>query len=245
VEDPLRARYLILLLVFVAWIFLHARHAASDVPQQTPPAKSSRSFSPRDLSGVWFISEYHQNILPNEDPPFQPWAAALYKKRDYEKSHADPDKGPDPTPRCIPPGIPREMIQPFPWEIVMARDRIVMIFEYQSLVRQIFIDGRGHPADLDPTYMGNSVGKWEGDTLVVDTVGFNGKIWLDPKGLPSTDALHVTERIRRVNYDTLSNDITIDDRKAYTKPWTVQKLFTLKPGWQIKEYVCAENNLSH
>ena len=241
----MRARYLILLLVFVAWIFLHARHAASDVPQQTPPAKSSRSFSPRDLSGVWFISEYHQNILPNEDPPFQPWAAALYKKRDYEKSHADPDKGPDPTPRCIPPGIPREMIQPFPWEIVMARDRIVMIFEYQSLVRQIFIDGRGHPADLDPAYMGNSVGKWEGDTLVVDTVGFNGKIWLDPKGLPSTDALHVTERIRRVNYDTLSNDITIDDRKAYTKPWTVQKLFTLKPGWQIKEYVCAENNLSH
>jgi hypothetical protein len=213
--------------------------------QQPASAKSSASFSPRDFSGVWFISEYHQNILPNEDPPFQPWAAALYKKRNYEKEHADPDKGPDPTPRCIPPGIPREMIQPFPWEVVMARDRVVMIFEYQSLVRQIFTDGRGHPADLDPTYMGNAIGHWEGDTLVVDTIGFNGKIWLDPKGLPSTDVLRVTERIRRLSHDTLSDTYTIDDKKAYTKPWTVQKLFSLKPDWQIKEYVCAENNLTH
>lgn len=211
---------------------------------QTSAAKSAASSPVPDLSGVWFISEYHQNILPNEDPPFQPWAAALFTKRNYEKEHAAPDRGPDPTPRCIPPGTPREMIQPFPWEIVMARDRVVMIFEYQSLVRQIFTDGRGHPNDLDPTYMGHSVGRWDGDTLVVDTVGFNGKTWLDPKGLPSSDALHVTERIRRVNHDTLSDSYTIDDRKAYTKPWTVTKLFTLKPDWQIKEYVCAENNFT-
>ena len=243
----MRKRYVILLLAALAWAFVHARHAASGA-QQVPsaaPVKNSNSPSPRDFSGVWFISEYRQNILPNEDPPFQSWAAELYKKRNYEKEHSDPEKGPDPTPRCIPPGIPREMIQPFPWEIVMARDRIVMIFEYQSLVRQIFTDGRGHSSDLDPTYMGNAVGKWEGDTLVVDTVGFNGKIWLDPKGLPSTDALHVIERIRRVSHDTLSDTYTIDDRKAYTKPWTVEKLFTLKPDWQIKEYVCAENNLAH
>lgn len=237
-----RTRCLILALVVAAFGAVASARAAN---QQPVPAKASGSSSPRDLSGVWFISEYHQNILPNEDPPFQPWAAALYKKRDYEKAHADPERGPDPTPRCIPPGIPRTELQPFPWEIVMARDRVLMIFEYQSLVRQIFTDGRGHPADLDPTYMGNAVGKWEGDTLIVDTVGFNGKIWLDPKGLPSTDALHVTERIRRTSHDTLSVDYTIDDRKAYTKPWTVQKLYTLKPDWQIKEYVCAENNLTH
>ena len=117
-----------------------------------------------------------------------------------------------------------------------------MIFEYQSLVRQIFTDGRGHPKDLEPTYMGHSIGKWEGDTLLVDTIGFNGKTWLDPKGLPTTDALHVTEKIRRVDHNHLVDDYTIDDPKAYTKPWTVQKVFELKPDWQIQEYVCAENN---
>jgi hypothetical protein len=195
-----------------------------------------------DFSGVWFVREYHQNILPKEDPPFQPWAAALFKKRDLEKSHADPDGGPDPTARCIPPGIPRTMLQPFPWEIVQARDRVVMIFEYQSLVRQIFTDGRGHPKDLEPTYMGNSVGRYEGDTLVVDTIGFNDKTWVDAKGLPHSDALHVVEHIRRVDHDSLVDDYTIDDPKAYREPWKAQKFFSLKPDWQIQEYVCAENN---
>jgi len=118
-----------------------------------------------------------------------------------------------------------------------------MIFEYQSLVRQIFTDGRGHPKNLDSTYLGNSVGRYEGDTLVIDTVGFNDKTWLDPRGLPHSDAMHVVERIRRPSHDILQADYTIDDPKAYRKPWTAQKFFQLKPGWQIQEYVCAENNL--
>lgn len=209
------------------------------------PSKNAGASSVPDISGVWFIDPYRQNILPNEDPPFQPWAEALFKKRNYEKEHAGPDGGPDPTPKCIPPGIPRTMLQPLPWEIVQARDRVVMIFEYQSLVRQIFTDGRGHPKDLEPTYMGNAIGKWEGDTLVIDTVGFNGKTWLDPKGLPSTTSLHVTERIRRLGHDSLEDNYTINDAKAYTKPWTVRKVYTLKPDWQIQEYVCAENNTVH
>jgi hypothetical protein len=202
------------------------------------PAGSSRP----DFSGVWFIDEYHRTLLPKEDPPFQPWAEELLKKRDFENIHHDPDSAVDPTERCIPPGIPRTMLQPFPWEIVQARDRIVMIFEYQSLVRQIFMDGRGHPKGLGPTYMGHSIGKWEGNTLVVDTVGFNDKTWLDPMGLPHTDALHVIERIRRVDHDTLDDQYTIDDSKAYTKPWTATRIFKLKRDWQIQEYVCAENN---
>jgi hypothetical protein len=205
-------------------------------------AKTQAGSATPDFSGVWFVREYHKNILPKEDPPFQPWAEALYQKRDLQASHADPDSGPDPTARCIPPGIPRTMLQPFPWEIVQARDRVVMIFEYQSLVRQIFTDGRGHPKDLEPTYMGHSIGRYEGDTLVVDTIGFNDKTWLDPKGLPHTDALHVLERIRRVDHDSLEDDYSIDDPKAYRKPWTAQKFFALKPAWQIQEYVCAENN---
>ena len=195
-----------------------------------------------DFSGIWFISEYRRTILPNEDPPFQPWAEKLLKERDYQNEHHDPDASVDPTEKCIPPGIPRTMFQPFPWEIVQARDRIVMIFEYQSLVRQIFMDGRTHPRDWEPTYMGHSIGKFEGDTLVVDTTGFNDKTWLDPMGLPHSDALHVVERLRRVNHDTLVDDYTIDDPKAYTKPWTAQKTFVLKPDWHIQEYVCAENN---
>jgi hypothetical protein len=214
----------------------------AQIAQHTGWAKTQAASATPDFSGVWFVHEYHKNILPKEDPPFQPWAEALFKKRDLQASHADPDSGPDPTARCIPPGIPRTMLQPFPWEIVQARDRVVMIFEYQSLVRQIFTDGRGHPKDLEPTYMGHSIGRYEGDTLVVDTIGFNDKTWLDPKGLPHTDALHVVERIRRVDHGSLEDDYSIDDPKAYRKPWTAQKFFELKPAWQIQEYVCAENN---
>lgn len=206
------------------------------------PAKSQAAAKMPDLSGVWFIDEYHRNILPKEDPPFQPWAEAKFKELQSAKLHQDPDSGPDPTERCIPPGIPREMLQPFPWEIVQTRDRVIMIFEYQSLIRQIFTDGRGHPKDLEPTYMGNAIGKYEGDTLVIDTIGFNDKTWLDPMGLPHSDAMHVTEHLRRVDHDTLVDEYTIDDPKAYTKPWTTQKTFKLKPDWQIQEYVCTENN---
>ncbi len=214
--------------------------------QSTPnkePAKSHAAATARlDFSGVWFIDQYHRNILPNEDPPFQPWAEALFKQRQEASANRAPDSGPDPTERCIPPGIPREMLQPFPWEIVQARDRVIMIFEYQSLVRQIFTDGRGHPKDLEPTYMGNAIGKFEGNTLVIDTVGFNDKTWLDPMGLPHSDAMHLTERIRRVDHNTLVDEYTIDDPKAYTKTWKTQRTFQLKPDWQISEYVCAENN---
>jgi hypothetical protein len=210
--------------------------------QHAAVAKSKAASATPDFSGVWFIPQYHRSLLPNEDAPLQPWAQALLKQRDLENEKADPDTGPDPTERCIPPGVPRIMLQPFPWEIIHARDRVVMIFEYQSLVRQIFTDGRGHPKDLDPTYMGHSIGRYEGDALVVDTIGFNDKTWLDPMGLPHSDALHVVERLRRTAHDTLEVNYTIDDLKAYTKTWTAQKIFKLKPDWQIKEYVCAENN---
>jgi len=231
----------------VLWVLFGLAQALPLVlfAQTTPhprPIRSHATAMTLDFSGVWFIDEYRRNLLPNEDPPFQPWAAAKFKERQSEKLHQDPDAGPDPTERCIPPGIPREMLQPFPWEIVQTRDRLIMIFEYQSLVRQIFTDGRGHPKDLEPTYMGNAIGRFEGDTLIVDTVGFNDKTWLDPMGLPHSDAMHVVEHIRRVDHDTLMDEYTIDDPKAYTKTWTAQKTFKLKPDWQIQEYVCTENN---
>jgi len=231
----------------ISWVLLAAALALplaifAQTTSHAGTAKTRAVSAAPDFSGVWFIDEYRRNILPKEDPPFQPWAEAKFKERQSEKLHQDPDSGPDPTERCIPPGIPREMLQPFPWEIVQARDRVIMIFEYQSLIRQIFTDGRGHPKELEPTYMGNAIGKFEGDTLVIDTIGFNDKTWLDPMGLPHSDALHVVERLRRLDHDTLVDEYTIDDPKAYTKSWTTQRTFILKPDWQIQEYVCAENN---
>ena len=195
-----------------------------------------------DFSGVWFVREYSRTILPKEDPPLQAWAEKLFRQRVYDNAHHDPDQSVDPAEKCIPPGVPRTMLQPLPWEIVQAPGRIVIIYEYQAIPRQIFMDGRGHPGDLEPTYMGHAIGKYEGDTLVIDTVGLNDKTWLDPMGLPHSDAMHVTERLRRVDHETLVDDLTIDDPKAYTKPWTAQAIFKLHPDWQIQEYVCAENN---
>jgi hypothetical protein len=236
-------KYSFIFALFAAAIVLPFVLGAQNTPHPNPIKSRAFPITP-DFSGVWFIEEYHRNLLPKEDPPLQPWAEAKFKELQAEKMHQDPDSGPDPTEKCIPPGIPRTMEQPFPFEIVQARDRVIMIFEYQSLIRQIFTDGRGHPADLEPTYMGNAIGKYEGDTLVIDTVGFNDKTWLDPMGLPHSDALHVIEHLRRMDHDTLVDEYTINDPKAYTRSWTAQKTFKLKPDWQIKEYVCAENNLS-
>jgi hypothetical protein len=98
-----------------------------------------------------------------------------------------------------------------------------------------------HKKDLAPTWMGDSIGRWEGDTLVVDTVGFNDRTWLDQVGHPHSDALHLVERIRRHDHDTLQIDFTFDDPKAYTQPWTGEKLFKLRLDWNISEYVCEDN----
>src|SRR2546427_429563 len=113
-----------------------------------------------------------------------------------------------------------------PMEIIQLSNEVIMMFEYARLVRHIYTDGRPHDKFLDPPlWMGDSIGKWEGDTLVVDVIGFNDKTWLDRIGHPHSDALHVVERIRRVDHGTLEDDITIDDPKAYKKPWTIQSTF--------------------
>jgi hypothetical protein len=126
-------------------------------------------------------------------------------------------------------------------EIFQVPGKVLMYQEAGNQLRQIHLD-RQHPKEFDArTYNGDSIGKWEGDTLVVDTIGFNDITWLDHVGLPHSEALHVTERIRRVDHDTLQDDFTIEDPKAYTKPWTAQQIYKLKPGWEIAEYVCDNN----
>jgi hypothetical protein len=186
-----------------------------------------------DLTGVWMIDQFHPTLFPKGTAaPFTPWAEEKFKTADTKVN--------DPNLACLPHGIPRLMFVPLPMEIMQLPDKVLIYQEAGNQLRQIHTN-RGHHADLDPTYNGDSVGKWEGNTLVVDTVGFNDVTWLDHVGLPHTDALHVVERIHRVDHDTLVDDFTIEDPKAYTKPWTTSQTYHLKPGWEIAEYVCDNN----
>ena len=132
------------------------------------------------------------------------------------------------------------MFVPLPMEIFQVPDKVLMYQEAGNQLRQIHMN-RDHKKDLDPTYNGDSVGKWEGDTLVVDTIGFNDVTWIDHAGLPHSEALHVVERIRRTDHNTLVDDFTIEDPKVYTKPWMASQTYHLKPGWEIAEYVCDNN----
>lgn len=170
-----------------------------------------------------------------------PWAAAKFRaaKPGYGP-HATPDSH-DPILNCLPPGVPRIMLIPFPMQIVQVPGEVIMLFEYDHYARHIFMDRREHLKDVDANWMGDSIGRWDGNTLVVDTTGLNDRTWLDQVGHPHSDALHVIERIRRVDYDTLQDDLTIDDPRAYEKPWAGQQIFKLKPDWHLIEYVCEDN----
>ncbi len=175
--------------------------------------------------------------------PFQPWAAAVYDYTSNNQSKYDPEG------YCFPPGGPRLMGTPFPAEIIQlpAEKRILMIFEGGTHIwREIFMDGRPHPSkdSVDSeTWIGHSVGRWEGDTLVIDTTGYNEGTWLDFWGHPHTNLLHLVERLTRINKQTLHYEALIDDPGAYTKPWTVSWDIGWKTGFELKEYICNENNL--
>ena len=209
---------------------------------QSPAARSipkfPAGFSPRDLSGVW-MERQNAVTFSSEEPPLMPWAEEKYKsvKPGYGP-RATPDSE-DPILNCQPPGVPRIMLIPFPMQVIQIPGEVIMLFEYDHYIRHIYLNRRAHPKELDLTWMGDSVGWWEGDTLVVDTAGLNDKTWLDQVGHPHSDALHVVERIRRVDRDTLQDNLTIDDPKAYKKPWTGRQVFKLRPSWHLLEYVCA------
>jgi hypothetical protein len=214
--------------------------AQGEKTSSRPASKAALPGGPPDLSGIWMG---HQDVVvfSSKEPPMQPWAEAKFK-------NAKPGYGPRATPdstdpilRCLPPGVPRILLMPFPFQVVQTPTQLIMIFEYDHYVRQIYLDRHEHPKDLSPTWMGDSIGHWEGNTLVVDTVGFNDNAWLDQVGHPHSDALHLIERIRRPDHDTMQIDLTIDDPKAYTKPWTGQEIFKLRPSWNLIEYICEDN----
>jgi hypothetical protein len=173
--------------------------------------------------------------------PFMPWSAAVYNYNSRNDSKYDPEG------YCLPPGGPRLMGTPYPAEIFQVPDRIVIIFEGGAHIwREIYMDGRPHPsADLlkgQQTWLGHSVGHWEGDTLVVDTIGFNEGTWLDRAGHPHTNLLHVIEHISRPNKNTLHFEATIDDPGAYTKTWTTAWDIPWRAEQELQEYICQENN---
>ena len=224
-----------LMAVLTLAMVIHAQ--SSRTPKLT---RTQVAISSRDLSGIW-MERQEAVTFSAQEPALLPWAVAKYKaaKPGYgPRAAPDPQ---DPILSCLPPGVPRIMLIPFPIQIVQTPGEVIMLFEYDHYVRHISLDRREHPRNLDFTWMGDSIGHWEGDTLVVDTAGLNDKTWLDQVGHPHSDSLHVVERIRRVNRDTLQDDLTIDDPRAYAKPWTGQQVFKLKPAWRLSEYICEDN----
>ena len=171
--------------------------------------------------------------------PLQPWAQKVYDDRRAGLSKDDPEGN------CLPAGVPR--ISPFPQKFVQTKDLFVILDEGNvHSYRQIFLDGRGHGKGLDQLWMGHSTGKWaDNDTLVVDTVGFNDKTWLNGQGLPHTDKLHVTEKYTRPDLGHVNVEITIEDPGALTAPHTFTRSFVFHPEWELLEYVCNEFNIDY
>ena len=173
--------------------------------------------------------------------PYQPWAANLAKARNAENSKDNPD------PRCLPLGILQMHTHPFIRKIVQVPGLLIILHERNMEYRQIFTDGRPLPADPQPSWNGYSSGKWQGDTLMVETNGFRDGLWADYNGSPMTDAAKMTERFRRPNYGHMEIEVTLDDPKAYTKPWTTTLKQIIVLDTELMEYVCLENekDVSH
>jgi len=187
-----------------------------------------------DLSGVWNKSIHQNTSRPVEPLPFT--AEGLQAFTEVATTI-------DPTSRCTLPGVPRVNNSPYPMQIMQMDDMVVFVYEYMHNFRVIYTDGRGHRPDWEPSLMGDSVGTWDGDTLVIDTVGLTDRTWLDDHGNRHSDALHVVERWRRISANELWYEATIDDMKFYTEPWTTGWVTALAPAnWEIMEYACTDNN---
>ena len=193
-----------------------------------------------DFSGLWepetrLLQDIAADIGPNA-VPFQPWAKAVFDSRRTGNHGKD-----DPAARCIQ-GMPKLNVLPYPYRIYQLPNVVLMLFEGFTTFRQLFLDGREFPKDMQPTWIGYSTGRWEGETLVVETRGINETTWLDNAGRPHSDALHLIERFRRPDFGHFEISLTIDDPKAYTKPWTVVEKATYLADTELLEYVCTENN---
>jgi hypothetical protein len=219
----------------IVWLMALAVIASTAAHTQGPPPKTS-DVKP-DLSGTWRAASdtYRRNLAADGiQVPFQPWAAALFKQRQASQGKGNPSQ------RCLPQGVPAMMlVRGYPWKIVQTPTAILILFDESLHYRQIFTDGRGFPDDTPPTWLGYSIGKWEGETFVAETTGLTEETWLDDLGHPHGEGMHVIERFRRRNAGTMDIEITIDDPKAYTKPWTATMRFELAPDADLAEHMCG------
>ena len=214
---------------------------------RTPDGKPNlKAAAPRtaddkpDLSGIWRAPSYRwvNNLLPEgQEAPFLPWAAELQKKRQSTVSHELP------MTFCMPHSVPDAMlVNGHPFKIVQTPNVMIHLYEEFTKFRQIHTDGRKLPDDPNPTWYGYSVGRWDGDTFVVETAGFKEGSWLTNQGHPHTDALRTAERFRRVNFGHMQLSVTLDDPKAYARPWTTDTIpFDLQPDQELLEHLCENN----
>jgi hypothetical protein len=212
--------------IFVVATLLAGISEASDLPR-TPDGKP-------DLNGSWNLP-YTPNMARDiGELPFTAEGKAAYSKAASLY---------DPTGFCLFPGVPRINNSPFPMRIVQTPDSVIFLYEYMTTFRAVPLGAREHSRNPDPTFMGESVARWDGDTLVVDTIGLNERTWLDTAGHPHSPALHVIERYQLVSRNQIAYDVIIDDSNMYTRPWSNHRVLDrLKPGDHLMEYSCEENN---
>ena len=224
--------------------------ALPDTPRTADGKPNLAAATPRtadekpDLSGIWqrlrptreVPGPTNQNlrylVRDGESVPYRPWTEALYQARIEAHGAGNPHE------RCLPQGIPGAMLPPNPFKIIQTPRVTIILYEEAGDYRQIHTDGRSHPVDPNPSWWGYSIGRWEGDTFTVETTGFNDLFWLDKAGHGHTEALRTTERFRRINFGQLELEVTIDDPKAYTKPWTVVLPLVLQTDTEILEDEC-------
>ena len=203
------------------YLLLHNKY-----PAVTGPAPRTAQGKP-DLSGIWNSPD------PDPDPPeLLPWARAVVEERRKNNLRDSP----------IAACLPRDVVpaSPFVYKIIQMPSLLVQLWERPPYYRQVFLDGRAHPVDLNPTWMGHSIGKWEGDTFVIDSVGFHDRGWL-PNGVPHTERLHAIERYRRPNRGHLEVEVTFEDPGTFVTPWQMQMVWELVPGEELLEYLCENN----
>jgi hypothetical protein len=208
-------------------------------PGTQPPAPPARATpgAPAEIIPLAVRTSQFWNLGASfkDGLPFTPWAAELHRQRVASNSQDNPDA------HCLPLGLMQLHTHGQPRKMIQTPDVIVIIYEANGGLRQIFTDGRPQPKDPQPWWFGYSTGKWEGDSLVVETTGFRDLGWLDVEGSPLTESGKLIERFRRVDYGHLQIEVTIDDPKAYTRPWTVTVHQRLMPDTELIEFVCQEN----
>ena len=213
--------------------------AAADPPENRPAHPNA---APADISGVWWVRGYDRSYEPADGSavPFQEWSKAERERREEMERIGTPVA--DPPTRCMPHGVPRIMASPYPVLIVQTPGKVTLLHEVAHNVRHVYLD-QPAPANPERTFLGTSVGRWEGDTLVVETTGFNGKTLIDEAGIPHTQDLRVVERFKKINGGRdLEVMMTVHDPKAFTAPWTMRRTWEWRPDVEVSEYVCEENN---